>query len=492
MSRSNKSSPAVSREAFRAREAELWPALLERQRALREAGVATLIIIAGPEGGGKGDLADRLNQWFDARGVETHGFWADSDEERERPWMWRFWRRLPPRGNIAIMFGAWYWMPLYRRVRAGIGDAELEREARRIAAHERMLAADGLLIVKLWLHLDHEAHEQRMRRRREAQRYLRGRAAEGSGKRQYGLFTEAASRLRAMTGGEPCPWHHIDARDDHARDLAAGGILLDVLTRRPDISAAMPALDRDRDAEAPRPSALARVDPDARLSADDYKRKLKHWQSRLTTLAWRAWAAGIPCVIVFEGWDAAGKGGIIRRLVAPIDARLYQVVPVGAPNEVERSRHYLWRFWRRLPRAGFLTIYDRSWYGRVLVERVEGFVGEPEWRQAYDEINDFEAGLVEHGIVLAKYWLQVSADEQLRRFRDRERIAWKQHKLTDDDWRNRERREDYNAAAEQMLAQTGAAAAPWTVISAEDKRHARIAVMRNWCKRLEDVLDGRA
>ncbi len=488
MSRSSKSAPAVSREAFLAREAELWPALLERQRALREAGVATLIIIAGPEGGGKGELADRLNQWFDARGVETHGFWADSDEERERPWMWRFWRRLPPRGTIAIMFGAWYWMPLYRRVRREIGDADLEREARRIAAHERMLVADGLSLVKLWLHLDREVHEQRMRRRREIQRYLRGHAAEGRGKRQFGLFTEAADRLLALTDSDPSPWHRIDAHDDRARDLGAGTILLDAMARRADETAAARDAVEAGCVNKPGSSALSRVDLGTSLSEDVYKRDLKRWQSRLTTLAWRAWSAGIPCVAVFEGWDAAGKGGIIRRLVAPIDARLYRVMQVGAPNEVERSRHYLWRFWRQLPRAGFLTVYDRSWYGRVLVERVEGLAGEHEWRRAYDEINDFEARLVDHGIVLAKYWLHVSAGEQLKRFQDRERVAWKRHKLTDDDWRNRERRDDYIAAVEQMLAQTDTAVAPWNLVAAEDKRHARVTVLRNWCNRLEHAL----
>lgn len=460
--------------------------LLECQRRLHASGVSTLIILAGPEGGGKGDLVNRLNLWFDTRGVETHAFWADSDEERERPRLWRFWRRLPPRGFIAIMFGAWYWQPLYRRVRREISGSEFEREALRIAALERMLQQDGMLIVKLWLHLDDETRERRMRKRREIQRHVRGPAAEGEGARQYQAYIDAAERMLQITGAASTPWHLIDAGNPWHRDIVAGRAVLEAMERR---------LAAVSDSEAPSPVAppadrdrLGRVDLTQTLDRTSYERELKQLQKRLSSLAWQAHDARRPTVIVFEGWDAAGKGGIIRRLVTAMDPRLYQVVPVGAPNDVERARHYLWRFWRRLPRAGFMTVYDRSWYGRVLVERVEGIAGPGEWQRAYEEINDFEAQLLGYGAVLAKFWLHISPDEQLRRFRERERVSWKQYKITAEDWRNRGQRAAYIEAIEDMLLHTDTRAAPWTLVAAEDKRQARISVLKHTCKLLETAL----
>ncbi len=494
MFRSVKSGRTVSRQEFKSREPELWSGLLERQRALRAADVSTLIILAGPEGGGKGEVADSFQRWFDTRGVETHAFWADSDEERERPRLWRFWRRLAPRGTIAIMFGAWYWLPLYQRVHREITASGFEREAHRIAALERMLSLDGMLIIKLWLHLDHKSHEKHMRKRREVHQHVRGRAAEGEGNRQFDTYMKAAERMIRITGEDSCPWHIIDARHRWSRDLRAAGIVLDAIDHR--LDAAQPAQVDDDSADRTLPTtrprgALDRLDLSAVLGKQAYGRELKLWQARLSRLAWRAWDARLPAVAVFEGWDAAGKGGSIRRMVTAMDARLYQVVPAGPPNDVERARHYLWRFWRRLPRAGFLTVYDRSWYGRVLVERVEGFATGAEWRRAYDEIKDFERQLIDHGIVLAKYWLHISADEQLRRFRERERATWKQHKISAEDWRNRERRQEYLDAVEAMIEHTSTRESPWTLIAAEDKHYARIAILRDYCEKLEAALEQR-
>jgi polyphosphate kinase 2 (PPK2 family) len=216
---------------------------------------------------------------------------------------------------------------------------------------------------------------------------------------------------------------------------------------------------------------------------------MKRYNERLAELAWRAYDARRSCVIVFEGWDAAGKGGAIQRLTTAIDARLYQVIPVAAPTDEERAHHYLWRFWRQLPRAGYLTVYDRSWYGRVLVERVEGFAAAAEWARAYEEINNFEECLTEHGIVLLKFWLHISAEEQLRRFEERAKLPWKQHKLGDEDWRNRDKRAAYLAAVDDMVAHTSTDAAPWALLPAEDKNHARVEILQTVCARLERALD---
>jgi polyphosphate:AMP phosphotransferase len=478
----------LSKEEFKAREPELWTALLEAQLALREAGVATLVIVAGVEGGGKGEVVQRLHKWFDARGVRTHAFWDATDEERERPAAWRFWQRLPPRGAIAVMFGGWYWDPLYRHVHGETDDAELEREAARIVELERMLRLDGMLVIKLWFHLSHKTHAQRMKKRREVQAHIAGIAGEGDTREQYDTFLRAAERMIRHTDTGACPWWLIDAEDDQHRDLRAGEILRTLMEERlrQPVAPVVTPLAAVRHQEA---TVLDKVDLTAALAEDAYKRELKRGRARLEQLAWRAYDARRSCVIVFEGWDAAGKGGAIQRLTTAIDARLYQVIPVAAPTDEERAHHYLWRFWRQLPRAGYLTVYDRSWYGRVLVERVEGFATAAEWARAYEEINNFEERLTEHGIVLLKFWLHISAEEQLRRFEERKQLPWKQHKLGDEDWRNRDKRAAYLAAVDDMVAHTSTDAALWTLVPAEDKHYARIEVLQTVCTRLEQALD---
>jgi polyphosphate kinase 2 (PPK2 family) len=226
------------------------------------------------------------------------------------------------------------------------------------------------------------------------------------------------------------------------------------------------------------------------LDNGEYREELGRLQTRLSELSRDTREQGVSTVMVFEGWDAAGKGGAIRRLTCGLDARCYSIVPIGVPTDEEKARHYLWRFWRHLPRAGNMTLFDRSWYGRVLVERVEGFATEDEWRRAYKEINDFEELLVEHGIVLLKFWLHITPDEQLRRFKEREQIGYKAWKLTEEDWRNRERWGEYELAVNDMVERTSTRQAPWTLVEANDKRHARIEVLRTLCERLEVVLAG--
>jgi polyphosphate kinase 2 (PPK2 family) len=225
-----------------------------------------------------------------------------------------------------------------------------------------------------------------------------------------------------------------------------------------------------------------------RLGPRSYERRLAAAQARLNALAWKARRQGRSTVLVFEGWDAAGKGGAIRRVTAALDARLCRVIPVAAPTDEERARHYLWRFWRHLPRAGYVTIFDRSWYGRVLVERVEAFASPAEWMRAYDEIDHFEQQLAGHGIVVHKFWLHISPAEQLRRFDERGAVAHKQHKIGEEDWRNRARWADYELALEDMFARCSRPNAPWTIVAADDKRWARVTVVETLAERLEAAL----
>ncbi|MEK9723753.1 MAG: polyphosphate kinase [Rhodospirillaceae bacterium] len=221
---------------------------------------------------------------------------------------------------------------------------------------------------------------------------------------------------------------------------------------------------------------------------ETYSATLKRLQGRLYRLSLKARAAKVSTMLVFEGVDAAGKGGAIRRLVAGLDARDARVLPFAAPSDEERAQHYLWRFWRQVSRAGRITLFDRSWCGRVLVERVEGFATEDEWRRAYNEINEFELQLTDHGTILQKYWIQISKDEQLARFKAREKIAYKRWKLTDEDWRNRDKRDDYETAVNDMIERTSTAGAPWTLVEGNDKRYARLKVLRELCRAMETRL----
>jgi polyphosphate kinase 2 (PPK2 family) len=236
---------------------------------------------------------------------------------------------------------------------------------------------------------------------------------------------------------------------------------------------------------------LDRVDLRKTTGRDTYDRELDRLQAKLNRLAWKAHDQRTSTILIFEGWDAAGKGSAIRRVTEAVDARLFRVVPIAAPTEEERTHHYLWRFWRHLPRAGMLTIFDRSWYGRVLVERVEGFASTAEWSRAYDEINEFESQLADHGTVLLKFWLHISKDEQLRRFRKRQEIPHKRYKITKDDWRNRRQWATYETAVHDMVTHTSTAEAPWTLVAGNDKRHARLEILKTCCRALKNATPGR-
>ncbi len=235
---------------------------------------------------------------------------------------------------------------------------------------------------------------------------------------------------------------------------------------------------------------LETIDVTLRMDEQTYRRRVLEEQLRLRELHFRMYERQVPLLAVFEGWDAAGKGGAIKRITETLEPRGYTVTSFSAPRGEEKTHHYLWRFWRVLPRAGHLGVFDRSHYGRVLVERVEGFCSEAEWKRAFREIREFETQQSSLGMVVCKFWLHISAEEQLRRFRDRERDPFRQHKLTPEDWRNRARWGEYAGAVEDMLAATSTERAPWTVVEADDKYHARVKVLSTLNDALERALAG--
>jgi polyphosphate:AMP phosphotransferase len=499
----------LSKEEYAAELPAIRARLLAAQFALRSTKVPVIVVIAGADGSGKGDTVNCLLEWLDPRGVETNVFGPRTDEERDRPAAWRFWRTLPARGRIGIFFGSWYTEPVLKRTTGKIGAARFDADLARVAFFEKELARDGALFVKCWFHLSKDAQRKRLKRfEKDPETRFKVSRLDWKHFGHYDRFVKVAERAIRTTDAADTPWTIVEAADDRWRDLAVGRALAEALEER--LAAVREAeekkavLKKAAAEKAPAPpkratkaaqagtakaaGILSTIDLERTVPEDEYKKELPRLQERLAKLAWEGKRKGVSSVAVFEGSDAAGKGGAIRRVTWALDARLYRVIPIAAPTDEERAHHYLWRFWRHVPPGGSFTIYDRSWYGRVLVERVEGFAKEEEWKRAYLEINDFEAQLVESGIALSKLWLHISPEEQLRRFREREQVEWKKHKITDEDWRNREKWDAYEVAIDEMVARTSTHDAPWTLVPATDKKAARLAVLETLCDRLEEAL----
>lgn len=482
----------VSKSVYKDEEPKLQTALIEAQRKLREANVPVVIIVEGVEGAGKGEIVNLLNKWLDTRGVETHAFLETTEEERRHPGHWQFWRRLPARGRIAVMFGSWYTQPVIDHVHDTISEGDFDQQIRHVQLLERLLSEDGYLIVKFWFHLAKEEQKRRAKdqKRREKSLYLS--PFIGKFAKRYERYLAVSQRAIRSTDTGFAPWQLIEATDRRYRNLATGQTLLQSMEHHlqsnghpaPHSSDELPKVEIPGATE----TILDRVDLSKKLKADEYGNQLRNAQEELNHWAWKAWKQNRSLVAVFEGWDAAGKGGVIRRVTAALDARILRVIPVSAPTDEEKAHHYLWRFWRNLPPDGKHIIFDRSWYGRVLVERVEGFAKRGEWMRAYREINEFEEHLVQHGAIISKFWLHISPEEQYQRFKRREEIPWKQHKITPDDWRNRDKWDDYRSAVNEMVLRTGSEYAPWHLVPSEDKHYARVFVLNTICEALKTAL----
>jgi len=346
------------------------------------------------------------------------------------------------------------------------------------------------LVLKFWIHLTKEAQRARFEML-ESDPSTAWRVTPWHWQRlkTYDKLHEVSSHFLRMTNTAAAPWVIVEGVDDRYRSLKVGQVVLASLQARlgkkqAAASVPMPLVNGEADAR----NVLSALDLTLRMEDKAYKSELGKLQGRLAELARDPRLLTRSVVIAFEGADAAGKGGAIRRITAALDARQFQVIPVAAPTEEERAQPHLWRFWRRLPRHNHLAIFDRTWYGRVLVERVEGFCSPADWQRAYGEINDFEHELVASGTIVIKFWLQISQEEQLRRFKEREEIAFKRFKITEEDWRNREKWDAYQQAICDMVERTSTGEVPWTLVESNDKNYARVKILRTVCERLEQAL----
>jgi len=473
----------LSKGEYKRIEPKLRVDLLNAQYQLSQLGkFPVIVLISGVRGAGKGETVNLLNEWMDPRHIHTHAFDNPSDEESERPPMWRYWRALPPKGKIGILFGSWYTAPIIDRVFRRAKAKDLLRAVEEINRFEKMLADDGALVLKFWFHLSKKAQRKRLKAL-ESDRETRWRvtARDWSFFKLYDRFYQVSEDALRETSTAWAPWIVVEGSDPEYRAVTAGKTLLEAMKKR--LSAPPERRSKKSDA-APlvRPvdnlHLLDRLDLSQTLPKKRYQKEVVTLQGELAKLTRHPKFLEHTVVLVFEGMDAAGKGGAIRRLTGAVDARLYHTIPIAAPTDEERAQPYLWRFWRHLPRKGRFVIYDRSWYGRVLVERVEGFAAEADWLRAYSEINDFEEQIASSGGIVAKFWLQISKEEQYRRFKEREKTRFKQFKITPEDWRNREKWNAYQVAAADMIERTSTGHAPWTLIGANDKYHARVNILK--------------
>jgi polyphosphate:AMP phosphotransferase len=490
---------SVDNATYKRKSLKLREELVQLQNRFRgDARRQFIVVLAGVDGGGKGETVKLMNQWMDPRWLHTNAYDHEETEHQRRPEFWVYWRDLPARGRIGMFLSAWYSRPILDHVYERIDDLEFEGALNRINKFEGALANDGAVIVKFWMHLSREAQEKRLRNLEDDPlTEARVNRHDWHNWRRYERFIDTAERVVSRTHTGSTPWIIVEGEDPNYRDLVVGDTLRSYLMEalkedKPQLKKSKTNKKRTRTASSlgrTQRTVLSDLEPAAPIDRETYRENLRSLQADLHRLHLRAKQRGIASVLVFEGPDAAGKGGAIRRLNTALEARNYQVHGVAKPTEEELAQHYLWRFWRHIPKDGYIAIFDRSWYGRVLVERVEGLATEEEWRRAYGEIDDFEKQLTDHGIVLVKYWIHITGEEQLRRFKERQNVPHKRWKLTDEDWRNREKWALYEQAAHDMVQYTSTRNARWTLIEGNDKRRARVEVLRTYCERLAEALE---
>lgn len=486
----------MEKDEYKARMEQMAPRLSRLQRECKELGIPVMIVFEGFGAAGKGVQISKLISALDPRGFSVYAIDGESKDEQLRPFLWRFWTKTPEKGRIAIFDRSWYRRVLVDRFDGVTTSRELEYAYEEINSFERQLTDGGYVIIKLFLAIDKKEQKKRFKKLMESKSSAwRVTDADLKRNKEYDAYKEMNDEMLQKTDTDYAPWHIIEATDKEFATVKIYSAVIAAMeqkiqeVKQKKEAKATAAKKKTVVAEKPegedsvlRTSSLNSVDLSLRYSKEEYKEKLDKLQNRIQELHGELYRKRIPVILGFEGWDAGGKGGAIKRLTEKMDPRGYQVNPTAAPHDIERAHHYLWRFWNNVPKKGHIAIFDRTWYGRVMVERIEGFCSKEEWSRAYKEVNDMEANWVHSGAVVLKFWLQIDKDEQERRFRERMENPEKQWKITDEDWRNREKWDQYEQAVDDMLVHTSTTYAPWIIVEGNNKYYARIKV-------LESVID---
>ena len=461
--------------------------LTARQQEIRAKGLPIIVLVEGWAAAGKGSLINELISELDPRFYNVISPAITPEAEARYPFLYPYAAAIPENGKLMFYDSGWMEDCVRKLLRREITKDEYKKRVRAVNEFERQLRDGGYLLLKLFVDIDSGEQRRRMRALRENyETAWRVTEEDLWQQRQYKLFREGYESFMEKTG-KLISWHVLDGSKRSAAALEA----LRLLNTQMDA-----ALEAGRTVGKPFKEnfplldmpKLAAVDLSPSLTDEEYRGELKKLQKRLGELHNVIYRKKIPVILCYEGWDAAGKGGNIRRIARPLDPRGVDVMPIASPEPHELARQYLWRFWTRLPRSGHVCIFDRTWYGRVMVERLEGFCSEDDWKRAYNEINEFERQLTDWGAVVLKFWIHIDQDTQLARFNDRQNTPEKQWKLTEEDWRNREKWPQYEEAVDEMLQKTSTENAPWFIIESNDKKYARIKTLRIVIDALEKAI----
>lgn len=470
--------------------------LLALQQEIRALKIPVVILFEGWAASGKGTMAGELLEGFDPRGYKVHVAEQFDSEDNDYLPLKNYWTRMPAKGNIALFIGSWYHNLCQRSIHNKNERKNFARRIDHLNQMELMLACDGVLILKFFINIPRKEQKKRLKDM-SSKKNTRNLVTKADLRQNedYDLWQAQYNQMLAATNDECAVWHVLRGENKRKCKQQMYEIVAEAFKRaiqqrkenlQPWDTPELPMHQLLRTAPIPQ---LSEIDPE-QVFAGDYKQELANAQKKLRKLQYELFRKGIPVVLAFEGWDAAGKGGAIRRLSNALDPRGFDVVPIGSPTTEEKAHHHLWRFWNTLPDKGHITLYDRSWYGRVMVERVEGYCSQAQWQRSYEEINLFERDIVSSGAVLLKFWLHISPDMQLQRFNERLATLQKQWKITEEDWRNREKWSEYEVAVNDMLQKTNTRRAPWIVVPANDKHFARLKVINTVIDAIEERLKG--
>ncbi len=477
-----------SEEELQARLEEARRKLSAMQLQIKEHRLPVLVLFEGWGTAGKGSVIGKIIRNIDPRFFKVAAMSAPTQEEKRRPFLYRYFVQIPEAGKFTFLDGGWMEEITQDVLEERISEKEYALRIDSVKRFERQLTDNGYLVLKFFFHIE----EKEQRKRIEALLKDRDTSWRVSDydrwqNRHYEKCGKVFERYLNDTNTSTAPWYIVDS---HSRRWAQLQVL-EFLCQGIEValcnsSLAVPLLQNTYPLkQMPR---LSQIPLDKSIREEEYRQELERLQARLGELHNRLYRKRVPLIIAYEGWDAAGKGGNIRRITEALDPRGFEVHPIASPEPKEKARHYLWRFWTRLPKTGHIAIFDRTWYGRVLVERIEGFCSANDWQRAYNEINEFEKELVDWGAVVIKFWVQIDADTQLARFNERQNTPEKQWKITDEDWRNREKWDAYETAVDEMLKKTSTAYAPWHILESVDKKYARIKALKIVIQELEKKL----
>lgn len=451
--------------------------LAKRQMEVKDEGIPVVIILEGWGTSGKGSALGSIIKYMDPRFFKTYNMDVKTQEEARRPFLYRYFTKLPAKGQFVFLDGGYVEELTRLRMTGEIGDKKFNEYEQSIRQYERQLRDNGYLVIKFFLNIDKETQKQRIEGLKgdKNTRWRVSKSDEHQNK-HYKEYEHCYKKLIEATDTLACPWHVVNANDKKDVERFIAETIISSIDRERNERWKGELVDNQYPLqEMPKLSEISLSDKV--ITDEEYKKKLKTLQKELAKLHNILYRKKIPVIIAYEGWDAAGKGGNIKRISAALDSRGYEVFPIASPTGEEKNRHYLWRFYNRLPKTGHIAIFDRTWYGRVMVERLEGFCTENDWKRAYNEINEFENDLSKWGAVVIKFWIQIDKDTQLARFTDRQNTPEKQWKITDEDWRNREKWDQYESAVDEMIQKTSTKNCPWHIIESNDKKYARIKAL---------------